>query len=143
VSVAIIITPLLAVVWLALLVGVLASAAALYGHYLVLPAWLTGPEICQLEHGGCQVLFRSPRARLLGVPNAALGILLYVILGAGLSAGVAPPLLFVLTWPAVAMSAFLGYGLIVNRRQCRICWAGHVANAVLFVALGVSVAAGV
>ena len=132
---AIAISPLMAVVWLALSVGLLASAAALYGHYLVLPAWLTGPEICKLEHGGCQVLFRSPRARLLGIPNAALGILLYGILAAGLIAGAPPVLLFVLTWPAVAMSAFLGYGLIVNHRQCRICWAGHAANAVLFVAL--------
>ncbi len=101
-----------------------------------LPGWLTGPEICQLEDGGCQVLFRTQRARLLGVPNAALGILLYVILAAGLIAGAPVLLLWVLTWPAVAMSAFLGYGLIVNHRQCRICWTGHVANAVLFVALG-------
>ena len=66
------------IIWMALIAGACAAAAALYGHYLVLPGWLTGPEICQLEHGGCQVLFRSPRARLLGVPNAALGILLYV-----------------------------------------------------------------
>ena len=59
-----------------------------------------------------------------------------MILAAGLIAGAPALLLFVLTWPAVAMSAFLGYGLIVNHRQCRICWAGHVANAVLFVGLG-------
>jgi uncharacterized membrane protein len=124
------------IIWLALIAGACASAAALYGHYLVLPGWLTGPEICQLEHGGCQVLFRSPRARLLGVPNAALGILLYVLLAAGLLAGAPVLLLFVLTWPALAMSAFLGYGLIVHHRQCRICWAGHVANAVLFLGLG-------
>ena len=125
--------PVLVLVWLALLVGLCAAAAALYGYYLVLPSWLTGPEICQLEAGGCQVLFRTPRARLLGVPNASLGILLYVILAAGLILNAPLLLLFVLTWPAVAMSAFLGYGLIVNRRQCRICWAGHIANAVLFV----------
>jgi uncharacterized membrane protein len=124
------------IIWLALVVGACASAAALYGHYLVLPGWLTGPEICQLEHGGCQVLFRSPRARLLGVPNAALGILLYVLLAAGLLVGAPVLMLFVLTWPALAMSAFLGYGLLVHHRQCRICWAGHVANAVLFVGLG-------
>jgi uncharacterized membrane protein len=130
------IAPLEVVIWLSLIVGAGASAAALYGHYLVLPAWLTGPEICQLEHGGCQVLFRSPRARLLGVPNAALGILLYALLAAGLLVGAPVLILFVLTWPALAMSAFLGYGLIVNRRQCRICWAGHVANAVLFLGLG-------
>ena len=120
----------------ALIVGACASAAALYGHYLVLPGWLTGPEICQLEDGGCQVLFRSPRARVLGVPNASLGILLYGVLAAGLASGWPDQLLFALTWPAIAMSAFLGYSLIANRRQCRICWAGHVANAVLFVALG-------
>ena len=123
-------------IWIALLLGASASAAALWGYYRELPGWLTGPEICQLEHGGCQVLFRSPRARLLGVPNAALGILLYVLLAAGLMAGAPVLMLFVLTWPALAMSAFLGYGLIVHHRQCRICWAGHVANAVLFVGLG-------
>ena len=129
-------TKLNAIIWSALFLGACAAAAALYGHYLVLPGWLTGPEICQLEDGGCQVLFRTPRARLLGVPNAALGLLLYVILAAGLIAGAPVLLLWVLTWPAVAMSAFLGYGLIVNRRQCRICWTGHMANAVLFLALG-------
>jgi len=125
------------IIWLALMLGACAASAALYGYYLVLPGWLTGPEICQLEAGGCQVLFRTPRARLLGVPNASLGILLYVILAAGLILDAPPLLLFALTWPAVAMSAFLGYGLIVNRRQCRICWAGHLANGVLFVGLGV------
>ena len=31
-----------------------------------------------MEDGGCAVLFRSPRSRLLGVPNALLGVMLYV-----------------------------------------------------------------
>jgi uncharacterized membrane protein len=123
------------IVWIALGVGACASAAALYGHYYVLPGWLTGPEICKLEYGGCAVLFRSPRARLLGVPNAALGLLLYAVLATGLLLDWPRFWLFVLTWPAVAMSAFLGYSLLANRRQCRICWAGHVANGVLFLAL--------
>jgi hypothetical protein len=34
--------------------------------------------------------------------------------------------------PALAMSIFLAGSLIRNRRECRICWTGHVANAVLF-----------
>ena len=71
-------------IWIALAVGAAASAAALYGHYRVLPGWLTGPEICRLEHGGCAVLFRSPRAALLGVPNASLGLTLYAALATGL-----------------------------------------------------------
>jgi uncharacterized membrane protein len=121
---------------LSLFVGASASLAALYGHYRVLPGWLTGPEICKLEHGGCAVLFRSPRARLLRVPNAALGIALYVILAAGLVLGWPAFVLALLMLPALAMSAFLGYSLIANKRQCRICWAGHFANAALFVLLG-------
>ena len=48
-----------AIIWSALFLGACAAAAALYGHYLALPGWLTGPEICQLEDGGCQVLFRT------------------------------------------------------------------------------------
>ena len=61
-------------IWLALVGGTAAAAAALYGHYYVLPGWLTGPEICRLEDGGCAVLFRSPRSALLGIPNATLGL---------------------------------------------------------------------
>ena len=125
------------ILWTSILVGACASAAALYGYYLVLPAWLTGPEICQLEAGGCQVLFRSPRAQLLGVPNASLGVLLYALLATGVALGWPALLLFAMTWPAVAMSAVLAYSLISNRRQCRICWAGHAANATLFLALGI------
>ncbi|HXW08357.1 MAG TPA: vitamin K epoxide reductase family protein [Vicinamibacterales bacterium] len=127
---------MLLIVWLSLFGGLAASIAALYGYYRVLPGWLTGPEICRLEAGGCAVLFRSPRAALLGVPNASLGIVLYGLLAAGLLLGWPTRLLFLMTVPAVAMSAFLGWSLIVNRRQCRICWAGHVSNAMLCAALG-------
>lgn len=123
------------ITWVALLGGAAASVAALYGHYRVLPGWLTGPEICKLEYGGCAVLFRSPRASLLGFPNAALGLVLYAVLAAGLLLDWPAILLFAMTIPAVAMSAFLGWSLIANRRQCRICWTGHFSNAVLFVAL--------
>ena len=122
-------------IWLALFAGLAAASAALYGHYRVLPGWLTGPEICRLEDGGCSVLFRSPRSRLLGVPNASLGVALYVLLAAGLILGWPPLLLVLMTVPAVAMSAFLGRSLIVNRHQCRICWLGHFANGALFLLL--------
>jgi uncharacterized membrane protein len=116
---------------IALACGAAASIAALYGHYRVLPGWLTGPEICRLEEGGCAVLFRTPRASLLGFPNAALGVLLYALLAIGVIAGWPAWWLAVMTVPAVAMSAFLGYSLISNGHQCRICWTGHVANGTL------------
>jgi uncharacterized membrane protein len=126
-------------IWFALALGFAASLAALYGHYRVLPGWLTGPEICRLEDGGCAVLFRSPRSRLLGVPNASLGVTLYVLLAAGLILGWPAILLAAMTFPAVAMSVFLGRSLIVNGHQCRICWLGHVANVALFVLLALRV----
>jgi uncharacterized membrane protein len=122
-------------IWIALALGFAAALAALYGHYRVLPGWLTGPEICRLEDGGCAVLFRSPRSRLLGVPNASLGVTLYLLLAAGLILGWPAVLLAAMTLPAVAMSAFLGRSLIVNGHQCRICWLGHFANAALLLLL--------
>ena len=88
-----------------------------------------------MEDGGCAVLFRSPRSRLLGVPNALLGVTLYVLLAIGLLLRWPAWLLFVMTLPAVAMSAVLGYSLITRRLQCRICWTGHAANAVLAISL--------
>ncbi|HWK10951.1 MAG TPA: vitamin K epoxide reductase family protein [Vicinamibacterales bacterium] len=125
------------VIWIALIVAAAASAAALYGHYRDLPAWLTGPTICRLDGNGCAVLFRTPRARLLGVPNAALGLLLYVVVAVGVISDWPPAWLLILMVPAIAMSVFLAASLIRNRRECRICWTGHVANAVLFVCFAV------
>jgi uncharacterized membrane protein len=129
--------------WIALVAGAAAASAALYGHYRVLPAWLTGPEVCQMEEGGCAVLFRSPRSRLLGVPNALLGMTLYVLLAVGLLLHWPAWLLFVMTLPAVAMSIVLGHSLITRKLQCRICWTGHFANAFLAVALALQAIPGV
>jgi uncharacterized membrane protein len=121
--------------WIALAAGAAAATAALYGYYRVLPGWLTGPEVCLMEDGGCAVLFRTPRASLLGVPNALLAVLLYAAVAAGLLFHWPASLLFVMVLPAIAMSAFLAYSLISRRLECRICWTGHAANALLAVSL--------
>jgi uncharacterized membrane protein len=121
--------------WIALVLGAGAASAALYGHYRVLPAWLTGPEVCLMEHGGCAALFRTPRASLLGVPNALLGVVLYALLAIGLAAGWPPMLMLAMVLPALAMSAFLGWSLLSRHLQCRICWTGHAANLVLAITL--------
>jgi uncharacterized membrane protein len=115
--------------------GILASAAALYGRYRVLPALLTGPNVCKLEAGGCQVLFRTRNAALLGVPNAALGLAFYVLLVAGLLLGWPVGVLLAGASTALAMSAYLAYVLISQRLECRICWAGHAANAAVWLVL--------
>ena len=124
-------------IWIAIAVGATASVAALWGYYGVLPGWLTGPEVCRLEDGGCAVLFRSPRAALLGIPNSSLGVVLYLLLAAGMILGWPAWLLALMTLPAVAMSAFLGWSLLSRGLQCRICWAGHAANFTLALLLTV------
>ncbi len=117
------------------LVGWLSAASALYGRYRVLPSFLTGPQICQREMGGCQVLFRSAQAALLGIPNATLGLVFYSVVGIGLW----------LNWPlaplqlgacfALGMSLYLGSYLIREGLECRICWIGHLVNLLLFCLL--------
>ena len=89
-------------IWSSLVVGAAASVAALWGYYGELPVWLTGPEVCAMEGGGCAILFRTPRAALLGIPNASLGVLLYLLLAVGLTAGWPERLLVLMVVPAVA-----------------------------------------
>ena len=123
------------VLWAGMLAGTASALAALWGRYRDLPGWLTGPATCKLEGGGCQVLFRTPKAALLGVPNALLAMGFYVLLAAGRKMG----------WPvswllggaslALGMSAFLAWSLISRKLECRICWTGHWANLVIWGAL--------
>ena len=120
---------------LALVVGTAAATAAMYGRYRLLPASLTGPQVCRLEAGGCEVLFRTPAASRLGVPNAALGLLLYVLLSAAWYLGWPVPVLWIGATLGLALSVSLARYLIVHRLQCRVCWAGHAANAVLWLVL--------
>lgn len=127
-------TPL---VWAGLGVGMVAACAALYGRYRVLPAFLTGPAVCKLdEANGCQVLFRTRYAALLGVPNSLLGVLYYPLVAAGLLAGWPVSLLMAGASAAGAMSIYLAYILIRDGLDCRICWAGHFANAAIWLGLG-------
>lgn len=124
-----------AILWVATAVGLTASVAALYGRYRVLPRFLTGPQICRLESGGCQVLFRTRAASLLGVPNAALGIALYAFLIIGLADDWPSWILLSGATGALAMSLYLARYLLVNGLECRICWTGHIANLLLWVSL--------
>jgi uncharacterized membrane protein len=123
-------------VWTALGLGMAAACAGLYGRYRALPAVLTGPAVCKLdEANGCQVLFRTKNAALLGVPNAILGIACYTLIAIGLWLGWPARLLFAGASAALAMSAWLAFILVRDRLECRICWAGHLANAALWLGL--------
>ena len=120
---------------LVILIGFVAACAALYGRYRVLPAFLTGPNVCKLEAGGCQVLFRTPNAALLGLPNSFLGVLFYPLLALGLHLGWPFSLLFAASSFSFGMTLYLAYVLLRDKLECRICWTGHVCNTVLWLIL--------
>lgn len=118
-----------------IILGWMAALAALFGRYFPLPAFLTGPNICRLEAGGCQVLFRSKNAAVLGVPNSALGVLFYPLLAAGLILGWPLPLLLAASTFSLAMSLYLAWILLRDQLECRVCWTGHTCNTVIWIFL--------
>jgi len=82
----------------------------------------------------------TPRARLLGTPNALLGTLYYPVLAVlvWLAWGLAQPLLadlaVVMALAAAAMSAVLAYSLVrVTKMPCPFCWTAHVTNWALLI----------
>lgn len=121
--------------WTALVLGFLSALAALYGRYRDLPGWLTGPATCKLEGGGCQALFRTPRAALLGVPNALLAAAFYPLLAWGILDDWDLRLLLAGASLALLMSVVLAWSLLSRKLECRICWAGHWANLAIWAVL--------
>jgi uncharacterized membrane protein len=125
----------LAVLVIFIIVGFVSAVIALYGRYRALPAFLTGPNICRLEAGGCQVLFRTPNAALLGVPNSALGVLYYPLIGAGLYLHWPWEILFGAATFAFLMTLWLAWILFRDKLECRVCWTGHICNMVVWIIL--------
>lgn len=76
-----------------------------------------------------------PAANLLfGVPNAALGILYYTLLGTAVwwAHGAALGVLLLAAAAAAAMSVRLAYSLLyVTRMPCPYCWTSHAINWLL------------
>ena len=115
--------------------GLISSLVALYGRYRVLPAFLTGPHTCQLEEGGCQALFRTPTAALLGVPNSALAVIYYPVLAAGLFFHQSLWALWGISSLAFLMTIYLAWTLLSDHLECRVCWLGHICNTVIWLIL--------
>ncbi len=129
-------TGLLALIlWTVLGIGFVAAAIALYGRYRTLPAFLTGPNVCKLEAGGCQVLFRTKNAALLGPPNSLFGVFYYPLLGLGLYLHWPHPLLLGAATFAFGLTLWLAWILLRDKLECRVCWTGHACNAALWTLL--------
>ena len=130
-------------VWMGLTTGFAAACVALYGRYRTLPALLTGPTVCRLDGAnGCQILFRTRNAALLGAPNALLGIACYFAIAIGIVRRWSTILLFAGAGAALAMSVYLAYILVRDHLECRVCWTGHAANVLLWIGLAIALVRG-
>ena len=82
---------------------------------------------------------QTERARVLGVPNAAIGIVYYAALAVATGLFGIPAiwwLAFVAACLAAAGSLYLAYSLLfVTRMPCVYCWTSHVVNWALVVAV--------
>ena len=112
---------------------------------LVLAAYLTATRLTSATAlfcttgGGCDIVQSSRYSMLLGLPTAAWGGVLYLVLG-GLALAGLPPLrwrwAFVLSVAGVAFSAYLTYlELFVLRAICAYCLTSAGIAAALFVVL--------
>ena len=78
----------------------------------------------------------TPRARLFGVQNAALGVIYYlgVAIAIWLIQGtLAKAALLAVVLFAALTSVVLAYSLLfITRRDCPYCWTGHAVNWSIF-----------
>ncbi len=93
---------------------------------------------CSQTDTECAGVQRSPRGRLFGVPNTAIGIVYYVgvivafaLPESGL-AQIARGAAALASLAAAALSIFLLWSLMaITRRACRVCLAGNSINLFL------------
>lgn len=91
------------------------------------------PKVCRLDEKSCLNVLGTPRAKVFGVPNSALGILVYAFLLLT-SHFLSPRPGFLLLAFALGRSVFLAYSLIfITRIPCKLCFASHAINLALFL----------
>jgi uncharacterized membrane protein len=85
---------------------------------------------------------QTPRARLFGPPNSALGAIYYPVLAAltWVAAALHAPVFllfgFGLSVVAAGVSLVLAYSLLfITRMPCPYCWTAHAVNWLLFLAV--------
>ena len=99
------------------------------------------PAFCRMGERTCASIVDTPRARLFGVPNSALGQLFYLALALGVVSGVLFANPFFIVYLAfsgltVMVGLFLTYSLLfLTRVPCPLCFTSHGINFVIFILL--------
>lgn len=131
-------------VWLAAALAALGLYVSAY-FTLVYCGWAAPgsrlvPQVCRLDAHHCTTILHTRYARVLGVPNSAVGLVYYgAVLGLAL-AGALPvlaPLLLAAGLLTVGLGVYLTYHLLVTLRvPCPLCLASHGINLVLTLVWG-------
>ncbi len=102
-------------------------------------SWI--PSFCRMGKKTCASIIDTPRARLFGIPNSALGQLFYLALIVALLTSqlfTSPFYFLCLTASAltVLMGLFLTYSLLFwTQVSCPLCFMSHGINFLIFVLL--------
>jgi uncharacterized membrane protein len=104
-------------------------------HYLV-------PRICRMKESTCQTVLSTRDARVLGIPNSALGMLYYgvvflITLVGGWTAGCLAHRLFLgICTLVVLLSLYLSYSLLFRIKiVCPLCFISHAVNVLIALLL--------
>ncbi len=91
------------------------------------------PKVCQLNEKSCLNVLQTPRAKIFGIPNSALGIGLYLYLILDILFFPPFPGLILIIF-ALLRSVYLAYSLIfVTKIPCPLCFTSHGINLMLFL----------
>ena len=92
------------------------------------------PRLCQLTKESCLSVLETPRAKIVGIPNSAFGILIYAYLLADQLFFFPPIIGLVFLGFALLRSIYLAYSLIfVTKIPCPLCFTSHGINFLLFL----------
>jgi len=97
------------------------------------------PAFCRMEEDACRLVVHHPDARVLGVPNSALGAgyyLLLMLIGVGVNFPVFVSFMRLASWVSVVLAAYLAYSLFSRVKVlCPLCLFSHGLNLVIAVLL--------
>ena len=105
--------------WILLGLAGVGLALSLYftlAYYGWIEARALPAAFCRREERSCLTILQTPYARVFGVPNSVLGLLLYLLVGAvaalSLTSGAAPAWLWPVTFTGAVLSVLLAPYLI-------------------------------
>jgi uncharacterized membrane protein len=121
------------------LIGFLISFYFTFVYYQRIPAnYYLVPRICRMKESTCQTVLSTRHARVLGVPNSALGLLYYgtvfvkTAAGGWESGGFVQELFLWISILVVLLSLYLSYSLLFRIKiVCPLCFVSHGINVLI------------